>query len=196
MTKRTCSIQDCERQVKACGLCNGHWKRSRRYGTPLGGGTLRGKPLAFLEAACLYQGDECLIWPFSRAHGYAQINIGGRARKVHQIVCEKVHGSRPSLQHGVAHSCGRGQDGCIAPNHLRWATQKENAEDAIRHGVVPHGERHPHSKLTAKQALEIRRRALTGENQRRLADEFGVCNQTVNNIKFGRIWTSLGSLPE
>jgi hypothetical protein len=43
------------------------------------------------------------------------------------------------------------------------------------------------NKLTHDQAIEIKRRALAGENGPMLAKEFGISNSSVNAIKHGRI---------
>lgn len=37
MDKRTCSIEGCERDLRARGWCSAHWQRWRRNGDPLGG---------------------------------------------------------------------------------------------------------------------------------------------------------------
>lgn len=54
-------------------------------------------------------------------------------RLVHRLVCEAFHGPCPSEAHLVAHWNDQGNDN--RPANLRWATQKENMEDARRNGV-------------------------------------------------------------
>jgi hypothetical protein len=91
---------------------------------------------------------DCLIWPFSKSHGYAV--IGGRL--VHRIVCRKAHGKAPREKPCALHSCGKGHIGCINPWHLRWGSKKDNVYDAMEHGtaIQPKGEDHGNHKLTVK----------------------------------------------
>lgn len=139
----TCTIDGCDRKHKAMGLCNGHYKRMKRYGMPDGGGTIRGEPERYLAEVVLpYRGAECLILPFARTnHGYGQIGVSKRPRKVHQIACAAAHGPRPSPTMGAAHSCGNGHLGCVNPAHLRWATHAENMRDMVSHGRARGGSR-------------------------------------------------------
>lgn len=56
-----------------------------------------------------------------------------RKFKVHQLVCRKFHGERPSPDHEVRHL-----DGNPMNNHasnLAWGTRSENAIDRIKHGT-------------------------------------------------------------
>jgi len=133
--------------------------------------------------------DECPKWPFSTSpRGYGQIVHNGKKRPVSNLVCELVHGPAPSPEHQAAHNCGKGHEGCFGARCVEWKTPVENRADAIRHGTHIHGEEHANAKLTEAQVNEIRRRALAGENQQRLAEEFGIVQSAVSNIKFGRRW--------
>lgn len=145
-TQRICSIGECGKKVLAKGLCSAHYHRWWRHGDPEGGNerSPNGAPEAFLRETVLpYDGDDCLIWPFTRSgrkslhgspgHGYAQIRRGGRMVSVQRIVCEHIHGDGTGMD--SAHSCGNGHLGCVSPRHLRWATRAENMADAIAHGT-------------------------------------------------------------
>lgn len=63
--------------------------------------------------------------------GYAQINIGGRTRKVHQLVCEAFHGERE--ESAVVRHLNGGKTDNSASN-LAWGTVSENLHDCVRHG--------------------------------------------------------------
>jgi len=55
-------------------------------------------------------------------------------REVHVLVCHAFHGPKPTPKHCAAHYDGNPQNNIYC--NLRWATQKENMADAIRHGTL------------------------------------------------------------
>ena len=66
-----------------------------------------------------FEGDECLIWPFTRMSGYAgHITIDGHQQYACRVMCGLAHGPAPTPRHETAHSCGNGVEGCINPKHL------------------------------------------------------------------------------
>jgi hypothetical protein len=135
-----CKIDGCDKRVVGFGLCMRHYRRFKRYGDPLAGRVDDGEPERFLAIAAAYRGDECLIWPYGKVgDGYAAIRDGEKKIQVHRRVCEIVHGKPPSPSHLAAHSCGNGHLGCISPNHLRWATHKENMQDRFMHARLGFG---------------------------------------------------------
>lgn len=84
----------------------------------------------WIEAHKNYQGQECLIWPFSREKtGYARTGIVDGYKvtsvRVHRIMCEHKHGPCPKGMETL-HICKRGHLGCVNPNHLKWGTKSEN----------------------------------------------------------------------
>ena len=105
------------------------------------------------------------------------------------------------LQHFIGPSPGDGRDDCAhwdgepannSVSNLRWATKKENAEDARRHGTLPVGDKCHFSKLGAAQVLEIRNRAAAGASTSEIAAEFGLVLSNVNRIVCGKGWRHLG----
>lgn len=136
----TCSAEGCTRKARTMLLCDAHYQRLRWSGSIDGTGkALRGEPAEYLSSvAMVYEGDDCLIWPFSRnAAGYATMFAKkGDTTIVSRAVCEMKRGRPPSPDHDAAHSCGKGHEGCINPHHLRWATKLENAADKFVHGTL------------------------------------------------------------
>jgi len=160
-----------------------------RTGSPTSSRTKSGEPLEFLNNTVLkYQGDECLIWPFGRTTaGYALLHSGDKAEYVHRLACEHLHGPAPSLKHDAAHSCGKGDEGCVNPQHLRWATRKENNADKVQHGTHNRGVRHGMCILTETDVLTIRR--LSGEvSQYKIAEMFGVSRGNIASIIQRKSW--------
>lgn len=192
---RLCSIETCDNHHYARGYCNAHYKRLRKSGDPLGGGTLRGKPLRWIdEVAVPYNSEDCLIWPYSKTRkGYGMVNNCGKMVRVHRYVCELVRGAPPTPEHEAAHSCGKGHEGCVAPGHLSWKTPKENQADRLEHGTHNRGERCGSAKLTEDAVRTIL--SLKGvETQVSLAERFGVAPSTIRSIHTGRNWAWLLAL--
>lgn len=149
-----------------------------------------GDPSRFLSSAIACQDAFCLIWPFAKMkNGYAVIRHGGETQLVSRLVCAVVHGQSPTSKHEVAHSCGRGNFGCVNPQHLSWKTHKENEADKLMHGT---GFRSYGAKLSEAEVAEIRF-ALANANGRYgtgrlIARQFGISEQELCNIKNGRTW--------
>lgn len=95
--------------------------------------------LDWLRAHVNHDGKECLIWPFSRSRGYAQVGVNRKVKKASRIMCEWVNGQPPSPKYEAAHSCGRGKEGCVNPKHLSWKTRSDNQRDRRKHGTHGRG---------------------------------------------------------
>lgn len=169
-----------------------HYQRFRNHGDPLGGRTLNGATEEYYRTIVLnYEGDDCLIWPYTRAGaGYGLMHRGGKAIIVSRAVCEEINGPPPTESHQAAHSCGKGHLGCVTKGHLSWKTPIDNQADRLTHGTLPRGERHGQSKLTEADVREIR--SLKGkETQRAIAKRFGISRPNVSNIQRGWKWSWL-----
>lgn len=193
-TQAVCKVDGCGKGGRIVrGLCNKHYLRWQRHGHPEGGRTPNGAAEAYMLAR---MHDKCPRWPFTRdKRGYARINHSGhRARLVHQVVCEIVHGPRPSPSYEVAHSCGKGAEGCFGASCLSWKLHIENVRDAVAHGTWNHGEKVNFAKLTEAQARAVLAVKPTTQQRRqagRLAANLGVATETVLNIWQGKTWAWL-----
>lgn len=191
---RICSVEGCGKPVEKRGWCTAHYKRWRRHGNPEGGGPKKGQVQEYYRNIVLKcergPDDECLIWPYSKSDGRGQISFGGQPTLVSRLVCEEKHGPAPTPDHEAAHSCGKGNQGCVTKGHIRWATPSENQMDRVDHGTSNRGERHAMSKLSQEQVLKIR--SLQGKMlQRDIAKMFGVCAGTISEIHQRRTWSWL-----
>jgi hypothetical protein len=148
------------------------------------------------EVAMRHTSNDCLTWPYAKnSKGYGSLCVDGKMVRTHRYVCELLHGAPPTPEHEAAHSCGKGHLGCIAPGHLSWKTRVENMADKLVHGSHNRGERHNLVKLTEAAVREII--SLRGEEtQSRLAERFGVAQQTIAHIYAGRNWAWLNKINE
>lgn len=186
----TCSVPGCGNPYEARGLCRNHYYRLRKHGDPLAGRTSPGEPMRWVtEVAAKYEADDCLIWPFGGGT-YGALWIDGRQDKAHRVICEMIHGAPTSDRSEVAHSCGKGHEGCVNPRHLRWATRSENLMDRVEHGTSGRGEDNSHAKLTEDDVMFIRANA-GGMSQGKLAERFGVSRKTIGGIVQGKRWAWL-----
>lgn len=191
---RLCSIPDCGKklEIKSRGLCEAHYKRFLRYGDPKAGKlTMAGDPMKFLLGTVLpYDGDECLIWPYTRNKGgYGRISIKKKQTLVSRYVCTHEHGPPSGDRNEAAHSCNNGHAGCVAKRHLVWKTRAENEADKKAHGSNL-GSRSSMAKLTDADVTKIR--GLIGSMpQKDIAEMFGVVRSCITSIKKRTTWSHL-----
>lgn len=191
--KSICSVDGCCKTVHARGWCDKHYSRWLKNGSPLASKRENyGEAREYFYSFVLYyDGDDCLIWPFSRnGGGYGQLNIDGRPVAVSRLVCERTIGEPPTDNHQAAHTCGKGHLGCVSPRHMQWKTHAENQADKIEHQSQPRGVMHHGAKLTEADVLAIR--GMFGSvTQREIARLFGVSEMAISDIKRGRNWNWL-----
>lgn len=187
-----CSIEGCENNLHAGGMCCAHYNRWYKYGDPKAGSTGKGVINNWIVNVALpYEGDECLKWPFAKTGGgYTCLYHKGKRIVATRYVCELVNGPPPTPAHQAAHSCGKGHEACIAPKHLRWATSSENQLERAIHGTDSRGERQVTAKLTEKDVLYIR--SLRGKVQNKtLAEKYAVSGSHISAIQHGNAWAWL-----
>ncbi len=135
----------------------------------------------YQEVALFWTSDECLFWPFAKAHGYGIMGCPDKTvGLVHRRLCQDTHGE-PMENQIALHSCGQGHLGCVNQKHLRWGTRSENMADAVKHGRV---------KSNIDENLVRLLRQLKGSKSiNALADEFGVSPASIGNIFSGKSWS-------
>lgn len=182
---RLCSVDGCGRPYNSRGFCESHYYRFRKHGDPLAGKTQRGVPGRYLSSEVIpYTGDDCLIWPFAKnSDGYGCIGDS----RVCRIVCDAINGPPPTPLHFAAHSCGKGQLGCVSPKHLRWALPVENSADMVSHGNSQRGRKNVRSKLSEDDVRQIRSMIGT-KSKSEIARSFGVTHKAISFIQTGQNW--------
>lgn len=187
-----CSIPNCGKRHFGRGWCEKHYLRWRKNGDPLKCRPRRaeGEAKQWVRTIAIpFKGKECLQWPFIRGRkGYGRIYHNGKMWVASRFICEAAHGAPIPLSLHAAHNCGN--PSCVNPNHLRWASPKENEADKVVHGTFHPGANF--TKLTKEQVLSIRAKFETGQHlQKHLAREFNVSKSTLSQILNRRTWTQI-----
>lgn len=145
--------------------------------------------------------DECWDWlagKESKGYGMFYVRVEGKGMniKAHRIAWFYANGDIPPGHgyHGtcILHACDRPP--CVNPRHLTSGTHAENVADRIAKGrsADRRGEKHPMSKLTEGEAVEIRRNATRPRKE--LAEQYGVSEHHVSDIIHGRTWAHVGEV--
>jgi hypothetical protein len=146
------------------------------------------KPTAldWLRAHTGHEGEDCLIWPFSRSRGHAQVSIKGKVKKAARIMCALVNGPPPTPKHETAHSCGCGHLGCVHPKHVSWKTRSDNQRDRWQHGTQAVGGAF---KLNPEKVAEIRAIG-NSVSKEELGRRYNVTPANIAKVLKGKTWPS------
>lgn len=148
--------------------------------------------------------ETCWLWNGSRdGHGYGQVRVNGAKRMATHVSLGLHRGILVPKGKLVCHKCDNPR--CVNPEHLFVGTYKNNYDDMVskgrrktpstinpRTGKIEHitGEKNSQSKLTELAVIDIRKRAVRG-NQRLLASEYGVHHSLVQQVVKRRIWNHI-----
>jgi len=136
----------------------------------------------FVTLAARYQGDDCLVWPFStnaRGHGVLSYRTPEGKRTTttaHRAVLIRAEGPPPDPSMYACHEpvvCHNPP--CVNPKHLRWATPYLNAMDQLL-------DRTGTPVLWPWDVDAIR---ASGETQDVLARRYGVSQAAISQAKNG-----------
>ena len=122
--------------------------------------------------------DPCWLWlGNSDRTGYGLIWSKRHriTKRAHRVTYELVHGpldEKPGFE--FSHLCHR--PSCCNPNHVRYTTHLENMEDGAERTA----------RIPLETIQEVHRRLKEGERQRKIAEDLGLKERTVHNIKAGR----------
>lgn len=189
---RICTVPDCGKRERAKGLCSLHYDR-QRAGVPLDAPLKeQGRDLRFLAGLLGTTETACIPWPYRKyPNGYGVTQFRGKGTTASRALCIMVHGEPPTPEHQAAHSCGRGRNGCINPNHIDWKTVTENHADKKVHGTYVRGSAQNGAKLTEAEVIEIKRLLALGVLQKYIAAIFDTNQSHISTIKRGVAWSWL-----
>lgn len=103
---------------------------------------------------------------------------------VHRLVA-KAFIPNPENKPEVNHKNGIKTDNRV--ENLEWVTRSENEKHAIINGkTYPRGDNHYRSILKDSDVIKIRSFLKTGLTQSYIANQFGVTQSTISDIKIGR----------
>ena len=82
----------------------------------------------------------CLLWQGARVgSGYAAVRVGGKLRPVTRLILAEQLGvdiaDLPSSTHAL-HSCDRGADGCVTPEHIHPGSRSDNMREAAERKLL------------------------------------------------------------
>jgi len=126
MTKPRCSVDGCEAEHKARGLCSGHYQRWRNGLEVSGPLTVqRAAPeIRFWAKVDKSSPDGCWLWTGSRpGRGYGHFGVDGRIVRAHRWAYEAIIGPIPSGME-IDHLCRVRH--CVNPEHLQPVAHSVN----------------------------------------------------------------------
>ena len=120
---------------------------------------------------------ECWDWTGAgHPKGYGMIWLSGSMVWAHRVACWLRHGPPPEDKPTTDHLCKN--RGCVNPEHLRWASMKEQSSGECRDNAS--------IKVGDDIAIECIKRYLSGESQRKIARDFEVNQTTISDWITGR----------
>lgn len=149
---------------------------------------MKNRKLAFWKLVDKSKGeDACWIWKGNyNSWGYGRFADEGVKWVAHRYAFYLYGGDVSKF---VCHKCDN--PACVNPSHLFSGTSQDNTNDMISKGRNSCGEKHPHSKLTTKKVIALRRDYANGLPLEKLAKKYKIQFQSVSAIARGDKWKHL-----
>jgi hypothetical protein len=144
------------------------------------------KPIQERFMSHVKQTGGCWLWTAHRMkNGYGLFRMSDRHHLAHRVAHRLFNGEIHSgldVMHACDNRC------CVNPSHLSLGSRKENMAGAIQRGRMASGERHGRAKLSEAQARGV---FAAAGSQRIIAEQFGISQSAVSQIKRGKRWASI-----
>ena len=140
---------------------------------------------AFCSDKCRFmfyveKSDKCWIWNGAKnKSGYGRFSMQGNPYAIASRASYELFKGQIKAKAFVCHLCDI--PSCVNPEHLWIGNHVENMKDMTRKG-------RQHRKLTAKDAIGIRRSWKRGASNASLCEQFKITCGTVSSIVNRRIW--------
>lgn len=192
-----CCVKSCDKVELAIGFCNMHWRRLKKYGSPvllkMPAAANKGRPLIqrFMERVSVEE-DGCWIWTAGKDHdGYGCFRAvidGKQYHRAHRFSVVYHKGVHPEQSQNVCHTCDN--PACVNPAHLFIGSVAENQQDKWRknRGYVHRGGSHWIAKLNEDDVRVIR---ASTDKQKDIAAKFGITQTTVSDIRRRKSWAHI-----
>lgn len=187
-----CGIKGCDKKAVALGLCVNHWRRCRKYGSPLArkshSGMFKGLTADERFELQVIRRPGCWGWKGARDQdGYpifrAEID-NVLYQRGHRFSYVRSTGLSAKGRH-VCHTCDNPI--CTNPAHLFLGSNAENMADKIAKGRsrAPKGEESGKAKICEAQARAI---LLDPRPYHEIGEEYGLTPSAIGSIKNRESW--------
>lgn len=194
VTGEICGCKGCDLPVAAMGMCNKHWRRNKKYGSPFATAMHVSKGMSIeerFERRHRKDGEDgCWLWTAATdkdGYGIFGSSYDGQTFKRAHRYSWVAHNDQ-SIPKGmfVCHKCD--VPGCVNPEHLFLGTVADNHEDMDRKGrrrAPFKGEMHPTAILTEEHVRAI---LVDPRSWTEIAQAYGVAPNTIGSIKNRVSW--------
>ena len=181
----SCSIEGCDTRVYAKRMCERHYARVRRHGSPYVDKRAERRDSAeWLWSHYIPVPESgCWIWEGNATpQGYGFMKVGPDRVLTHRLAYSLAAGPVTGSD-CVLHRCDN--PSCINPSHLFLGTRADNNADRTRKGRHVYGSASPNAKLTDEV---VRRARISDEPLPVLAARHGVSHETMRLAVLGQTW--------
>jgi len=137
-----------------------------------------------------HKGEAHILTPRFNKDGYPMVCMYDHGYRkgdsVHRLVCWAFHGPPSECENEAAHLDGDRKN--AKASNLKWVSKLENTSHKWGHGTMLDGEKHPLSKLTKSQVIEILEALATGVTAKRLGEIYGITRHAIEDIRSGKNW--------